>query len=141
MNACCPACGQTLPQARPHEWSGRLLVDTTRARYLRTPDGTRGEKVSPMEHRLLTCLIERGGMAVPRVALMDALWPIESANAPDTLDEALRVHVRNLRAKLMLSGWGEGIEAIFNLPRHGMYGLNTLYLEQIWLEAQANLYG
>lgn len=137
---CCPACGQALPVGKRLDWRARLMVDGTRARYLRQPDGTRGPRLSPMEHRLLTCLVEHGGQAVPRQALMDALWPIESDNAPDTLDEALRVHVRNLRAKLMLSGWGDGLEAIYNLSRHGMYGLDTLYLEQIWLEAQGDLF-
>lgn len=60
------------------------------------------------EMKILTQLMQAGGNAVSRVALINALWGARS----DVSDRTLDSHLRNLRGKLVKAGAEDAIQTI-----------------------------
>jgi DNA-binding response OmpR family regulator len=85
--------------------------------------GDRVERLSALETRILSCLLERAGRATTRTQILDAVWGRFAAVTDRTID----FHVKNLRRKieadpenpvLLLTDHGVGYRLAISRPSH-----------------------
>jgi DNA-binding response OmpR family regulator len=81
-------------------------------RRMASPNGI--ERLTPCEHAILMCLVQRRGKMIRHDTVIGALW--EPDDEPEWARDAMKVHLCRLRAKLKAVGaattidnvWGAG---------------------------------
>lgn len=107
------------PKTQPVLKWGSLLLDPV---SLRAMYGPRSLSLAPKQYAILECFLRHPQQVFSHRALLDQVW--QSAEAPG--EEAVRVHIKELRKNLKAAGAPEDlIETIYRVG----YRLNPLYSE------------